>query len=241
MKGIITFLLYSISIASFAQTEVKTVVHKGEGYQEQYDVKMGADTVKHGPYKRYESGHLKTIGTYIQGNKNHMWTYYYSNGKKQSEGLYADNEQVGLWAYYDKNGKLIQKYHHTQDSLHYFVWSNPNEDHFVRQESGTEKPIRLSSPPIYLGGNQLAVDQAYADIVYPESAKEKGITGMVYITFWVTTEGEAIDHKIHKDLEEGCGEEALRAIKNVPQNWIPGTLDGKKVEAKYFFPVYFKI
>ena len=241
MKQLSICILLFISVNTISQSEVKTVVHNGDGFQEQYDIKIDGDTVKHGPYKRYESGKLHSVGTYLNDTKNHMWTYYYMNGKKQSEGLYASNEQVGLWVYYDDKGKVVQKFHHTQDSLHYFVWSNPDESHFIRTEPGDSTAVKLTSPPLYLGGNHLAVLLTAQEIKYPESAKEKGITGMAYITFWVTTEGEAVEYAIHKDLGEGCGQEALRAVKSIPQKWIPATLDGKKVEAKYFFPIYFKI
>ncbi|MCG8575207.1 MAG: energy transducer TonB [Flavobacteriales bacterium] len=237
----IFFILTLLSATAFTQSKIETVTIKSDDFVEEFDLKIEEDTVKHGPYKKYKKGALIEYGTYLYGKRNHVWTYYHANGKKQAEGLFIDNEQGGLWSYYDQNGNLVQKYNHTTDSLHFFVRHNPNEQHFFREEGKDSTSIMMDSPPLFIGGLQYAVDLAYDCVTYPETAKVNQTEGMAYITLWITTDGKAIEHRIHKDPGDGCAEEALKCIKALPDEWIPGTINGKKVETKLFFPIHFRL
>lgn len=75
---------------------------------------------------------------------------------------------------------------------------------------------------------------------YPGEAKEKGITGTVYLTFVVDTEGSVQNVEIFKGVGAGIDEEAVKAVKNSPK-WEPGTQDGQKVNVKMRLPIRFSI
>ena len=84
----------------------------------------------------------------------------------------------------------------------------------------------------------------YSTIVYPDSARAHGTVGRVVLQFVVTKNGQVSDPKILKDIGDGCGEEALRALKLMQERnviWKPGKKDGQAVSVQYTLPVKFKI
>ena len=66
------------------------------------------------------------------------------------------------------------------------------------------------------------------NVVYPKSAKFIGLTGVVFVSFTVSSKGEIKDLVLKRDIGGGCGNEAIRVIKNMP-NWIPGRQGGLAV------------
>ena len=44
-----------------------------------------------------------------------------------------------------------------------------------------------------------------------------------------------------RGFENAGDEEALRVVMKIPDNWLPGLLNGEKVKAKYSYPVVFSI
>ena len=80
----------------------------------------------------------------------------------------------------------------------------------------------------------------YSNIKYPKVAHEKGVEGMVVISFVVNKDGAASDFRIVRDIGAQCGEEALRAIKGMPQ-WIPGRHKGQPVAVEMKLPIRFML
>jgi TonB family protein len=79
------------------------------------------------------------------------------------------------------------------------------------------------------------------NIVYPEQAKENGISGKVYITFTIDSNGKTSNHRVTKGIGSGCDEEALRVVKEIPDNWIPGLMGGQSVNIEYILPISFAL
>ena len=75
---------------------------------------------------------------------------------------------------------------------------------------------------------------------YPSKAKAKGITGTVYLTFIVDTEGSIHDVQVFRGIGSGLDEEAIKAIKNAPK-WEPGTQGDKRVNVKMRVPIRFSL
>ncbi len=84
------------------------------------------------------------------------------------------------------------------------------------------------------------IEFIYKNIKYPEAAKKGGHEGIVVIEFVVKEDGSLADFKILKDVEGGCGVEALRVMKTMPV-WIPGKHKGKAVSVNLKIPVKFKL
>jgi len=75
---------------------------------------------------------------------------------------------------------------------------------------------------------------------YPSKAKENNIEGNVYVRLTLDAKGKVTDAMIKEDIGYGCGEEAVKVVKMMP-NWIPATKDGKKVASTHTFPISFKL
>ena len=94
--------------------------------------------------------------------------------------------------------------------------------------------------PSFPGGPQALLNYLSEHINYPEGYEEICIQGRVVITFVVEKDGSLSDITVVKSLEKAFDEEALRAVKSMP-NWIPGMQDGKPVRVKYTVPVNFRL
>ncbi len=93
--------------------------------------------------------------------------------------------------------------------------------------------------PEFPGGKE-AMDQfIIANIKYPNAAKKAGIKGLVTVTTIVEKDGSLSEVKVKKDIGGGCGDEAVRVVKQMP-TWIPGQVKNEdkrvRVSMNIFFP-----
>ena len=94
--------------------------------------------------------------------------------------------------------------------------------------------------PQFPGGENELLNYISKNMMYPLSAKQKGIQGNVYVRFIVTETGK-LDHiEVVRPLTPDCDAEAVRLVKNSPE-WIPGKIDGKNVNVYYTISVPFKL
>ncbi|HNW70301.1 MAG TPA: energy transducer TonB [Bacteroidales bacterium] len=105
-----------------------------------------------------------------------------------------------------------------------------------------EKPIFtvVEKMPCYPGGDSARIKFLAENIVYPQAAKEKGIQGVVYISFVIDEKGQVEDVRVLRGIGGGCDEEAMRIVKLMP-NWIPGKSDGKNVRVQFNMPIRFTL
>lgn len=94
--------------------------------------------------------------------------------------------------------------------------------------------------PVPPGGMDAWVKYLTENLTYPASAKEKGIQGLVVLTFVVREEGKVDSVEVLRGIGGGCDEEAVRLVKN-SGNWNPGKLEGKAVPVRMRLPVQFKL
>lgn len=88
------------------------------------------------------------------------------------------------------------------------------------------------------GGEDALIEFLRDNIVYPELAKKKKISGRVYVSFVVEKDGSLSNIKILKDLGDGCGEEVIRVVRKMPR-WKPGRQKGEIVRQIINLPVSF--
>lgn len=110
-----------------------------------------------------------------------------------------------------------------------------------------DKPQKEAAPfkiveqmPTYAEGEAAMFEFIYANIQYPPIAKDNWIQGTVYATFVVEKDGSISNVKIVRDIGGGCGEEAARVIKLMP-NWLPGRQRGRPVRVQFTLPVKFML
>ena len=94
--------------------------------------------------------------------------------------------------------------------------------------------------PEYPGGMDMMMKYFSENIKYPEEAKEKGISGKVFISFVIEKDGSVTEVKVLRSIGGGCDEEALRVVKAMPK-WKPGLVKGQPVRVHYNLPITFKL
>ena len=88
--------------------------------------------------------------------------------------------------------------------------------------------------------NKKLLQFVYSRLRYPVDAKKWKTEGVVVVQYVVDEEGFIVNPKIVQDIGDGCGEEVLRVIKEMPI-WIPAMQNGTPVKARYTLPIKFRL
>lgn len=99
----------------------------------------------------------------------------------------------------------------------------------------------VEKPAEFSGGTSMLAKYISQNVKFPPEAKEKGIYGKCYLKFVVNTDGSIGPVEVLKGVSDcgECDQEAVQAIMNMP-NWIPATMQGKRVRSFVNLPVSFK-
>ncbi len=100
--------------------------------------------------------------------------------------------------------------------------------------------VMVETMPEFPGGEKAMKKFIAENLVYPKLAREKGISGTVYISFTIKADGSITDIKVLRGIGGGCDEEAVRVIQMMPR-WKPGAQRGLPVAVKFNLPVEFRI
>lgn len=77
-----------------------------------------------------------------------------------------------------------------------------------------------------------------AHLSYPDSARARGVEGMVVVRFSVSETGMITDLELLRNIGAGCGQEALRVVRMMP-NFTPAYRNGKAIATKMTLPIRF--
>ena len=111
---------------------------------------------------------------------------------------------------------------------------------FAQTESSPEIYTIVEKKAEFLGGEEAMFKYIGENLSYPESARDEGIQGLVYVTFVIIETGKVTDVKVLRGIGGGCDEEAVRVVRSMP-DWIPGTQRGKEVRIQYNLPIRFTL
>lgn len=100
--------------------------------------------------------------------------------------------------------------------------------------------VDLDRQPEFPGGEKGLHDFLEGNLTYPESAKNIGMQGKVYVTFVINEFGDVTNMKVPREVGGGLDEEALRVIGMMPR-WKPGMIKGKPVRVFFKIPIVFKL
>lgn len=92
--------------------------------------------------------------------------------------------------------------------------------------------------PIYPGGDEALKKHIAENIRYPQSAKEKGVSGTVYISYVVSETGNVTKVKVWRGVSSDIDNEAVRVVSTL-KNYTPGMQRGKPVSVQMTIPVRF--
>lgn len=114
------------------------------------------------------------------------------------------------------------------------------EEKVIEEEDRTPIFTVVEEMPSFPGGEESRLKFLSDNILYPQVAKESGISGTVYVGFVVDSRGKVTEAKILRGIGGGCDEEALRVIKLMP-SWHPGKQAGKPVRVQFTMPIRFTL
>lgn len=117
-----------------------------------------------------------------------------------------------------------------------------NGENGIDEAAETEKVIfrMVEEMPEFPGGEKTMRKYIADNVQYPETAKEKGIEGKVFVTFTVSKNGNIKNAKVVRSIDSLIDKEALRVIKSMP-DWTPGKQRGKKVDVEFTLPINFSL
>ncbi len=110
----------------------------------------------------------------------------------------------------------------------------------VQEEAPQEVFVVVEEMPSYPGGDTELFAFIYANIKYPDVAKENNIQGKVILRFCVTYKGTVDQVSVVRGVDPLLDEEAIRVIKMLPL-WKPGKQGGKPVNVWYSVPISFQL
>lgn len=102
------------------------------------------------------------------------------------------------------------------------------------------KDPNVDEMPQFPGGESELLKYVAMSVNYPSKAREKGISGRVFVQFVVEPDGSISNIQILRGIGSICDQEAYRVVKSMPK-WKPGEKDGKKVRVRYVLPINFKL
>jgi len=114
------------------------------------------------------------------------------------------------------------------------------QEEVKEEEAPTEVFVVVEEMPAFPGGDKAMMEFIYANIQYPELAKENNIQGRVTLRFCVTYKGGVDQVQVIRGVDKTLDEEAVRVIKMLPA-WKPGKQGGKPVNVWYSVPVTFQL
>ena len=107
-------------------------------------------------------------------------------------------------------------------------------------ESSQKEIKGYDEPPVFEGGEIALYKFINSKVIYPSGAKEKNISGKVYIGFEINPDGSVGEVSVLNSVDPALDAEAIRVIKLLPK-WKPGKLAGVAVKVWYPVMVTFKL
>lgn len=124
---------------------------------------------------------------------------------------------------------------------------------FALTESLTEGLLTLVDSPVndsvysiveempkFPGGENAMMKFISENVTYPQEARDKNISGRVFVSFVVEKDGSVNEVKVIRGVDKILDDEAVRVVKAMPK-WTPGKQKGEAVRVNYNLPIFFKL
>lgn len=96
----------------------------------------------------------------------------------------------------------------------------------------------MEEQSFFPGGLETLINFLGLFLQYPNEALENNVSGVVKVQFTINPDGTTTDDKILQSVGYGCDEEAIRALKLLP-DWVPGYQGGSSVATNKVLPITF--
>ena len=180
-----------------------------------------------GYYYKFHIAELRdsTGNVRVKNGSGHAIFYYNDLKKIVMEGDIKDDKREGEWiGPIADSGRFILNYH--KDEL------KSGTSYIYNGHKYTFKEIVVN--PRFSDGEEAFLVYVKTNIQYPESAKKANLTETAEVRFYVETDGRVTDVRLEKGVLKSLDDEFVRVVAASPL-WIPGTLFGIPVRARYAF------
>jgi periplasmic protein TonB len=96
----------------------------------------------------------------------------------------------------------------------------------------------IENPPEFPGGHKALTRYVQNYVVKATGEIEDIVEGVVFVTFWVETDGSITDPEILRGLTPELDSISIDLMKSMPK-WSPATQRGKPIRVKFNLPVRF--
>lgn len=137
------------------------------------------------------------------------------------------------------------------------VIGDPNAEEVIAAPEATAAPTKVEvaveaapkeeqiftvveQQPEFSGGMAALGQYLQKNLRYPAAAQRANISGRVFVSFVVNTDGSIQDVQVLKGLGFGTDEEAKRVVQAMPK-WRPGKQSGRPVRVKFNLPINFTL
>jgi len=200
---------------------------------------LKADTaVRHGKYQAATMGKLLLEGFFKMGYRDSIWKQYNLEGKMRSIGRYDHGRRDSIWEFFDHKGELEQRIDYSNNQVLQYKTTYIN--HIFKVFTGGDTLMtKLERPPLFLGGSSWLGDYVAEELSVPLHKEGEKVNGVVYVAFSIDSLGVTSNHRILKGLGKACNNEALRVVKTIPDDWMPGVYGGRFVSVEYVVIIVF--
>jgi len=109
-----------------------------------------------------------------------------------------------------------------------------------RPPKAPPQPQGYDEAPQFPGGETALYKLINSKLVYPKTAKENLISGIVTIRFSIGTDGSVGEVSVLKGVNSDLDAEAIR-VTNLMPAWKPGKLENNPVKVWYILPIKFSL
>jgi protein TonB len=157
------------------------------------------------------------------------------------EGEYANGHKSGIWKYFFEK-ELISTVDQATGQIQFVnpPKTNPISMYWIKEGENWVQ-VQPDVAPRFLGDAKAMYTFIGRIMRYPAMARRMQVQGKVNIKVTITTQGEMIDHQFIDGIGSGCDEEALRALKLIPNEWAPGKINGETRDIQMVFTIIFKL
>jgi TonB family protein len=254
LKQIILIVILFAFVTSAQEGLVKTYFPNGKTESEIFYVKK----IREGAAKfYYENGNIRQEFSYVNGKVDGLVKEYYENGKLKLTYNIENGKKEGRVSIFKEDGTFLTDipYERGKRVIENLPFIEETQDTSIKKTGNPKEENSDYVPPV-IAEDSTKADSVYTNaevmpepvggmsgiykrLVYPQSAKENKVEGVVKIAALVNQAGDVIDAKILNDIGYECGESAKITIFYT--RFKPGLQRGKSVMARTIIPIEFKL
>lgn len=229
---------------------------------ESYDIE-GKRMVKNGTgkwvkqFRGPDGSKLEVTGRYYYKRREGNWRLKNQEGKTILYEVYSNDQfidgvvlipELGYYQeskftseiYYPGSLRSIESFtvwQAARSDYPYLSWLPLETTDSISEERSIIKPDKPAHYPL---GEEAFYRNVAQNLVYPEEAKARKISGKVFIEFTIATTGDIYDIKVLRGIGGGCDQQAVLAIIKAGK-WFPAIKNGFPVEQAVVIPVSFRL